>query len=223
MTANAGREDQARCLAAGMDEFITKPIAPNLLFSVLAKWMVRRGDGVVRDAASEAAVEAAFEADPARQRAVVSAPGADAEPQGAGETAVTEASAPASPQPLPSGAPAEPAMLDLSALGQTFGNRQDKMRKYALLFLDAAHDSLAEINEAAAEGDLERLADLGHRTKSSARAVGAMRFAARCHALEGFRNSDDLPAALRVVDRLQPLLDLLSEQITQEFVERDAV
>jgi len=113
--------------------------------------------------------------------------------------------------------------LDLSALGQTFGNRQDKMRKYALLFLDAARDSLTEINEAAADGDLERLADLGHRTKSSARAVGALRFADLCHMLEGFRNSDDLPAALRIVDRLQPLLDVLAEQITQEFVERDAV
>jgi CheY-like chemotaxis protein len=37
MTANAGRDDQARCLAAGMDEFVTKPISPNLLFEVIAK------------------------------------------------------------------------------------------------------------------------------------------------------------------------------------------
>ena len=42
MTANAGTEDQARCLAAGMDEFVTKPISPNLLFEVVAKWLRAR-------------------------------------------------------------------------------------------------------------------------------------------------------------------------------------
>jgi two-component system sensor histidine kinase/response regulator len=42
MTANAGRDDQARCLAAGMDEFVTKPIAPKQLFNMLSKWMSQR-------------------------------------------------------------------------------------------------------------------------------------------------------------------------------------
>jgi CheY-like chemotaxis protein len=42
MTANAGRDDQQRCLDAGMDEFVTKPIAPKLLFNMLSKWMSQR-------------------------------------------------------------------------------------------------------------------------------------------------------------------------------------
>jgi two-component system sensor histidine kinase/response regulator len=42
MTANAGMEDRARCLAAGMDEFVTKPIAPQLLFEVIARWLRKR-------------------------------------------------------------------------------------------------------------------------------------------------------------------------------------
>jgi PAS domain S-box-containing protein len=36
MTANAGLEDQARCLAAGMDEFVTKPVAPEALVATVA-------------------------------------------------------------------------------------------------------------------------------------------------------------------------------------------
>lgn len=36
MTANAGRDDQARALAAGMNEFVTKPTSPNQLFAVIA-------------------------------------------------------------------------------------------------------------------------------------------------------------------------------------------
>jgi two-component system sensor histidine kinase/response regulator len=37
MTANAGLEDQARCLAAGMDEFVTKPVAPETLVATVAR------------------------------------------------------------------------------------------------------------------------------------------------------------------------------------------
>ena len=36
MTANAGREVQARALEAGMDEFITKPTSPGRLFATIA-------------------------------------------------------------------------------------------------------------------------------------------------------------------------------------------
>jgi PAS domain S-box-containing protein len=41
MTANAGLEDQARCLAAGMDEFVTKPVAPEALVATVARALGR--------------------------------------------------------------------------------------------------------------------------------------------------------------------------------------
>ena len=39
MTANAFVEDRTRCFAAGMDDFITKPIEPETLFGVCVKWL----------------------------------------------------------------------------------------------------------------------------------------------------------------------------------------
>ena len=44
MTANAFAEDRARCLDAGMDDFIGKPFNPEMLYSVLLKWLERRPD-----------------------------------------------------------------------------------------------------------------------------------------------------------------------------------
>lgn len=40
MTANAIQGDEDKCLSAGMDDYISKPINPNLLESILCKWLL---------------------------------------------------------------------------------------------------------------------------------------------------------------------------------------
>jgi len=178
MTANAGRDDQARCLAAGMDEFVTKPIAPNLLFSVLSKWMSQRaGDRAPR----------------------------------------------AMPSQVPVTPPAPPVdtgsaeLFDMAMLAQTFGNKPEKMRKYALMFLDSARDSLAEVDEALGRNDSKRLAELGHRIKSSARAVGAMSFAELCLALERLQPDAPPQEAQAIVSQMHLMLERLKTQIAEEM------
>ncbi|MBN8477264.1 response regulator [Sulfuritalea sp.] len=39
MTANAFAEDRARCIEAGMNDFISKPVNPNALFEMILKWL----------------------------------------------------------------------------------------------------------------------------------------------------------------------------------------
>lgn len=52
LTACAGQGEQEQCLAAGMDDFLSKPIRPQLLRETLARWLPQRGADVQDGAAA---------------------------------------------------------------------------------------------------------------------------------------------------------------------------
>ena len=42
MTANAFADDRTSCIEAGMDDFLPKPVDPDLMFSMLLRWLRAR-------------------------------------------------------------------------------------------------------------------------------------------------------------------------------------
>ena len=260
MTANAGRGDQERCLEAGMDEFVTKPIAPKVLFNMLSKWMSQRArasTAMVRpvvapppsyftmadgSASSYAAGHGAALSSPATGAFAPAQPPvrimADMNPQTSARSnsrataldleedrdrdRARERNPGRITEPEPDQAPdlsaLEGELFDVAALAQTFGGKPDKMRKYALLFIDSAREGLEEIDAALAREDLVMLSELGHRVKSSARAVGAMRFGNLCMALEQVRGDADAANARRLVAQMHALLAVLERHIAQELL-----
>ncbi len=175
MTATATKDDRERCLQAGMDDFIAKPIQPALMYQKIASWLPEREAGA---AAHHAAL-----------------------PRGAGRAAF---------RPTLAG---DPAIIDLSVLAQLLGYQPHKIRKFAFKFLQTTEAGLAEMEAALAAGELQKLRELGHRIKSSARAVGALGMAELCLQMEQLAPDADAAAARAVLQRLWPLLHAVSEHI----------
>jgi two-component system, sensor histidine kinase and response regulator len=68
LTANAFAEDQRRCLDAGMNDFISKPISPRAFYATLLSWLERRKSAASRGPLASAASAAAPAPDKASRR-----------------------------------------------------------------------------------------------------------------------------------------------------------
>lgn len=184
ITANAMNEDRIHCLSAGMNDFIPKPFAPDILYSTLLRWV---GDHKHEDmdAAKNNNAGPASSTTPAEVN--------------------TEART-----PTPEGVRPH---IDLTILAKMVGNEPEKIGKFANKFLDSARQTLAEIDAAHANQDLAALCALGHRLKSSARTVGALPFGDTCHALEELKHGGCLADSDALILQLKATLPLLEQDV----------
>ena len=106
--------------------------------------------------------------------------------------------------------------VDPSALTDIFGDDPDTVRDILADFVDPALQSVVEIEGAFEHRKAEDIGALGHKLKSSSRAVGANALADLCQALETAGKAEDWPviedAAPRLRAQMQDVADYIAAQ-----------
>ena len=107
----------------------------------------------------------------------------------------------------------DPEVIDLLVLADRLAGDGDSVRRFALKFLASAQEILTEMDELLRQGDRDALGSAGHRLKSSAKTVGAIRFADLCQQLEEWRAGGSLAEAKTIISRLHDLLELIHSHV----------
>lgn len=107
--------------------------------------------------------------------------------------------------------------IDLQVLSDLFGGNQDKVCRFAFRFIETARQGIDELEEALGQGDLTAVSKLGHRCKSSARAVGANGFADLCQTLEKEGETSSLEDVAEMIRRLKDILETIDDEINAAF------
>jgi CheY-like chemotaxis protein/HPt (histidine-containing phosphotransfer) domain-containing protein len=172
MTANATEQERENCLSAGMDDFIAKPIQPDQINNILARWLQHKN----------------LKKPPKPSQIFLKKESTD-------DTLFPEAN--------------DPNIIDIGVLKKLLKSNPIKVKKFIHLFLQLADESLIEIKIAQQKQQFQRLNFIGHRLKSQARTVGALRLGDLCQELEMLKES----SSTNTVDRLVTELDHLMRQI----------
>jgi CheY-like chemotaxis protein/HPt (histidine-containing phosphotransfer) domain-containing protein len=192
MTAHAMERERRRCLDAGMNDHVTKPVDPALLIGALARWIRPRAPG----AAKRDVVPAPRPAD-APVDAPVWAP-VWAPDDAAAEVACGTAAGAATGT--------RTAVLDLdSALRRVNGNRP-LLRRLVGSFRDKFTGAADQLRHLTADGESRRAEQLSHTLAGVAGQLGAMALARRAQALERALHAGPPDAITELLDRLEPTL-----------------
>ncbi len=192
VTAHAMAGDQERCLATGMDAYLSKPIQPELLFATIGRLAI--GNAVDRIAPTHSATR------PVNQEIPIASPVA---PQGASTLVVS---------------PHRADVIDFAALLSQVENDWDLLGELIELFLESSPRLLIEAESGLARGDSQTIERAAHALKGSMQNMGAVRAAQAATDLEEIGRSGDLSHAQESMAKLKQEFDHLVVALEKQSI-----
>jgi signal transduction histidine kinase/DNA-binding response OmpR family regulator/HPt (histidine-containing phosphotransfer) domain-containing protein len=227
MTANAMAGDRQRCLDAGMDDYLAKPVTRGQLEHCLRRWLQDQpkprapsaaafasagmGVGGAQAASAPAVQRSSMPAPPPAEIEPMFVPHQEPTPMAAFAPPPMAPSPPAPPaSPAPSAAPVQESsmgepIIDDSALDELYAVIGADASRIVTVFLEDAPHLLAQLERAALAPDYTALREASHSLKSSSANLGAMALSAAAKRIE-------LGARMETLDRPAVAVAMLTDE-----------
>ena len=208
MTANAMREDRARCLDAGMDGFIPKPIALEELETAMECWIPRAGKPGASSSTPDASDYVFMPTPGSTSSMKAAADGHTSEGESlAGSFAVDPALVAAlAAQFAPPDAMERQSSVDLSVLDSLAAMDEggdDFVARLIATFVSDTSSRLVTLHAALDDGDMVLIERTGHALKGSSGNMGATGMASLGAALQGAGQKLDVAGARALIEEME--------------------
>jgi CheY-like chemotaxis protein len=209
MTAQAMQGDREKCLAAGMDDYLSKPILPKDVRAIVERWGSQATPAAPAEPAPKTDVSAPAPAAKANVPVPVSAPKADVSARV--PVPVTKADA-----PVPAPAVEEPP-VEMDLLNDLTDGDADSLRELVDLFFKQTSQQLAQLEAAVRANKAEDVRRVAHSCAGASATLGMTRFVPLLRKLERQGASGTLTTAAQVYEDTAREFKLIQNFLTAQL------